>query len=402
MHSLSNKNIILGVCGGIAAYKSADLVRKFVEAGANVQVVMTTSAHKFITPTTFQALSGRPVRNTLFDDDAEAAMGHIELARWADAIIIAPATANTIASIAHGMASDLLTTLCLATQASISIAPAMNKAMWNAIATQTNVELLQQRGVAVFGPGIGEQACKEVGAGRMLEPVEIRAALAKNLAKNDQFLKGKTILITAGPTQEAIDPVRYISNHSSGKMGYAIAEKAAELGAEVTLISGPTQISSPGSIKFVSVISAEQMHDAVMSRVQKMDLFVAVAAVADYRIASMSKQKIKKSSDKLNLTPSKNPDILADVASLINNRPYCVGFAAETNNLDTYAQAKLKNKNLDMIAANLVHNDTDTVFNSDNNALEIFMRDNERISLIKASKQIIAEQLLTIIARKAF
>ncbi len=399
MQQLLNKNIILGVSGGIAAYKSADLVRKLMELGAKVQVVMTASAHEFITPVTFQAISGRSVRDTLFDETAEAAMGHIELARWADYIVIAPATANTIAAITHGLANDLLTTLCLASDAPIAIAPAMNQAMWNAQATQYNIDILQNRGINILGPGVGEQACKEIGAGRMLEPMEIREEIIRHFSTTKQILAGYNILLTAGPTQEAIDPVRFISNHSSGKMGYALAEVAKKMGAKVTLVSGPTQLTAPKGIKVVSVTSAQEMLDAVMLTAHLADIFIAVAAVADYRLNSINQQKIKKSSDVLTLNLVKNPDILSEVSSMSTNRPFCVGFAAETDNLETYAREKLKSKNLDLVAANLITKDQETVFNSDNNALEIFLRDNSRISLSKTNKSRIAEKLLNLIAK---
>lgn len=402
MENLSNKKIILGICGGIAAYKSADLVRRLSEAGAEVQVVMTRHAESFITPMTFQALSGNPVRQSLFDESAEAAMGHIELARWADIILIAPATANFIAELANGLARDLLSTLCLATTADIAVVPAMNQAMWSNVATQENVSRLEQRGISVFGPASGEQACGDVGSGRMLEPLDIRDHVVSHFTEttnNTGLLAGKNILLTAGPTREPIDPVRYISNHSSGKMGFALAEAARDAGANVTVISGPTVISEPTGITIIPVQSAESMLEAVISRTPDTDIFIAVAAVADYRVKETRTEKIKKSDAEMTLTLVKNPDILATVASLKSHRPFCVGFAAETQDLQSYARDKLERKNLDMIAANLVTNDKDSVFNSDSNSLEVFLRDSSQVSLPHASKRHIATQLIALIAK---
>ncbi len=402
MHTLKDKNIVLGVTGGIAAYKSADLVRRLREAGAHVQVVMSAHAREFVTPLTFQALSGYPVRDELFDEAAEAAMGHIELARWADLILIAPATANTIAKLAYGMADNLLTTICLATQASIYVAPAMNQAMWNNQATQGNLTRLSELGIETIGPGSGDQACGETGAGRMLEPVEIRDLLIDRLmpVKSD-ILAGKHVLLTTGPTREAIDPVRYISNHSSGKMGYAMAEAARDAGARVTVVAGPTSIPHPANVSIIPVESAKDMLQAVMKNASSADVFISVAAVADFRLKEIKDQKIKKSSDELNLNLIKNPDILATVAALEGeNRPFCVGFAAETNDLESYARDKLARKNLDMIAANLVTNDSDSVFNSDSNTLEIFLRDNTKVSLEHAPKKVIARQLISLITNQ--
>lgn len=401
MDNLSGKKIILGVCGGIAAYKSADLVRRLSEVGAVVQVVMTAHAESFITPMTFQALSGNPVRQSLFDESAEAAMGHIELARWADMILIAPATANFLAQLAHGLANDLLSTLCLATTADIAVVPAMNQAMWSNGATQKNVSLLESRGIAIFGPASGEQACGDVGSGRMLEPLAIREHVQSYFTapvNSKDTLVGKNILITAGPTREAIDPVRYISNHSSGKMGFALAQAAKDVGGSVTVISGPTVISQPEGITVIPVQSANDMLEEVMSRASDSDVFIAVAAVADYRVKETRHEKIKKSESEMTLTLVKNPDILSEVAGLKISRPFCVGFAAETNDLQTYARSKLERKNLDMIAANLVTNDNDSVFNSDSNTLEVFLRDSSHISLPHAPKHHIASQLIALIA----
>ncbi len=403
MDNLRDKKIILGVCGGIAAYKCADLVRRLSEAGAEVQVVMTAHAESFITAMTFQALSGSIVRQSLFDESAEAAMGHIELARWADIILIAPATANIMAKLAHGLANDLLTTLCLATTADIAVVPAMNQAMWSNAATQANVATLKSHGIAIFGPASGDQACGDVGSGRMLEPLDIREHVDAHfavLAPSDGALAGKSVLLTAGPTREAIDPVRYISNHSSGKMGFALAEAARDAGANVTVIAGPTVISQPSGMTVIAVQSATNMLKEVMSRAEDNDVFVAVAAVADYRIKETSQEKIKKSDVELTLTLVKNPDILAEVAGLKTNRPFCVGFAAETNDLQTYARGKLERKNLDMIAANLVTNDKDSVFNSNSNTLEVFLRNSSHISFPHAPKRQIADQLIALIAKQ--
>ncbi len=398
MNSLAKKKILLGVCGGIAAYKSADLVRKLIEAGAEVQVVMTRHAEEFISSLTFQALSGRPVRQALFDEQAEAAMGHIELARWADLVLIVPASANTIAKLAQGLADDLLSTLCLATRAPIAVAPAMNQAMWENKATQSNMAVLQNRDILVLGPASGEQACGETGAGRMLEPVEIRTLVGELFQKTDQSLAQKRVLLTTGPTREAIDPVRYISNRSSGKMGFALAEAASAAGAEVTVVAGPTSAPSPDSIELVRVESAKQMFDAVMQRAQQSDVFISVAAVADFRLKTAEQEKIKKTQNEITLTLEKNPDILATVAALDKNRPYCVGFAAETQDLHAYALDKLKRKNLDMIAANLVGKDERNVFNSDHNALDIFLRDHRTVSLPRNTKRQLARQLVELIA----
>ena len=400
MNALQNKNLVLGVCGGIAAYKSPDLVRRLVEAGASVQVVMTAHAAEFVAPLSFQAVSGKPARHTLFDEAAEAAMGHIELARWADLILIAPATANTLARLAHGMADDLLSTVCLATRAQVAVAPAMNQAMWAHPATQANIATLRERGVIILGPAEGEQACGETGSGRMLEPLALRDAVAETLASDShQPLQGKRVLITAGPTREPIDPVRYISNHSSGKMGFAIAAAARDAGAEVTLVAGPTQIAPPADVSVTAVESASDMHEAVMEQANSHDIFISVAAVADFRLKETRGEKMKKSADEISLTLVKNPDILADVAGLSSNRPYCVGFAAETNDLETYAADKLKRKNLDMICANLVQSGEESVFNHDDNALEIFLRGGQRISLPSAPKTQLARDLVDLIAK---
>ncbi len=414
MTALQNKKILLGISGGIAAYKSADLTRRLMEWGADVRVVMTAGAQSFITPLTFQALSGNPVHTDLLDPGAEAAMGHIELARWADLILIAPASANTCARLAHGFADDLLSTLCLATDAPVALAPAMNRLMWANPATAHNIATLSARGIHLFGPGSGDQACGEVGAGRMLEPLEIRDEVARHLAKppivnaNHQprqvttksqvdSLTGVRMLITAGPTREPIDPVRYLSNRSSGKMGFAVARAAAAAGADVTLVAGPVHLDTPASVKRVDVVSALDMHTATLAHATNTDIFVAVAAVADYRVADVAQQKIKKSASGMSLTLERNPDILADVAAL-DNGPFCVGFAAETQDVEHYARGKLEKKGLQMIAANHVAQKDNAVFNSDTNALEVFWPGNGHASIPSANKNAVAEQLLALIA----
>lgn len=392
---LENTNIILGITGGIAAYKTPDLVRKLVANGANVRVVLTQSAKEFVSPLALQAVSGNPVSDDLLDKDAEAAMGHIELARWADKLLVAPATANFMAKLTHGLADDLLSTLCLATNAPIVIAPAMNQQMWFAAATQANLKLLTQRKIQVLGPAQGEQACGDVGPGRMLEPLDIVDLLTQE--PTEQVLAGKRITITAGPTREEIDPVRYLSNHSSGKMGYALAIAAQELGATVTLISGPVNLAPPAKIQTVSVSSAQQMHDAVMQTTHNCDIFIGCAAVADYRVQQKTSQKIKKSDSELTLTFVKNPDILSDVAHL-QHAPFTLGFAAETQNLREYALGKLQRKKLNMIAANDVSDNT-IGFNSEQNALSVFWSKGEK-KLDLADKQLLARQLMQLVAQR--
>ena len=394
MERLVNKRILLGVTGGIAAYKSADLVRRLQDAGAEVRVVMTAGACEFITPLTMQALSGHPVHTDLLDPRAEAAMGHIELARWADLVLIAPASANFMARMAHGHGNDLLTTLCLATGAPIALAPAMNQQMWADTATQKNLLILQEKGVRLFGPGSGSQACGEVGPGRMLEPAEI-AQMAAEVFDHD-LLTGLHVVINAGPTREAIDPVRYITNQSSGKMGFAIAEAAAEAGARVTLISGPVNLPTPTRVKRTDVIRAEEMFDACLGAVdQGCDIFIATAAVADYRPTVTADHKIKKSTEEIHLTLVKNRDIVASV-SAHDRRPFTVGFAAETRDVMTYAQAKLENKKLDMIATNDVSGEN-VGFNSDNNALTVIWPGGHKVLPLAAKRQI-AKQLIELIA----
>ena len=351
MGTLVNKRILLGVTGGIAAYKSADLVRRLREAGGQVRVVMTDAATEFVTELTFQAVSGQPVHRHLLDAGAEAGMGHIELARWADALVVAPASADFLARLAQGRGDDLLSTVCLASNAPLAIAPSMNQQMWRNAATQSNIATLRQRGVHVFGPGEGSQACGDVGLGRMLEAVEIVTQTA-GLFENGA-LDGLKVLITAGPTWEALDPVRGLTNKSSGKMGYAVAAAAVEAGAQVTLISGPVALTPPTRLTLIHVLSAQEMHDAVHAQVSDTDIFIGVAAVADYRPAAVAQQKIKKSAEHLTIELVRNPDILASVAAL-KSPPFTVGFAAQTDDLEAAARAKLIAKNVDLIAANLV------------------------------------------------
>ena len=369
MNSLTNKRVLLGVCGGIAAYKSAEIVRRLQDAGASVRVVMTRAAQEFITPLTLQALSGNPVYTELLDPEAEAGMGHIELARWADLLLVAPATANFIAQLVNGDGSDLLNTICLATKARLAIAPAMNQGMWSNAATQANIDTVRARHIAVLGPAVGIQACGDVGLGRMLEPEAIALAAADLFETG--ALAGKTVLITAGPTREAIDPVRYISNHSSGKMGYALANAAQEAGARVVLVSGPVSLSAPDRVHLVSVESANDMLEAVLKWVDKADVFIGAAAVADYRPVAVASQKIKKtaSSSTMTIELTKNPDIIATVAQHAS-RPFTVGFAAETESLIAHAKDKLERKNLDMIIANDVTAEG-IGFNADRNAVTV-------------------------------
>ncbi|MGC3981788.1 MAG: bifunctional phosphopantothenoylcysteine decarboxylase/phosphopantothenate--cysteine ligase CoaBC [Steroidobacteraceae bacterium] len=390
----SIRRILLGVTGGIAAYKSPDLVRRLKEQGAEVQVVMTRGAREFVTEQTFQAVSGLPVRSELWDQAAEAAMGHIELARWADEVLIAPATADFIAQLAHGLAGDLLSTLCLATRAPISIAPAMNQAMWSHPATQANVALLKQRGVRVLGPASGEQACGDVGLGRMLEPTEL-AALFKPSVRGD-LLAGIKAVVTAGPTRERIDPVRFITNRSSGKMGFAVAEALYAAGAEVVLVSGPVNLPTPSGIERVNVECADEMLSAVQQHVAGAQIFIATAAVSDYRAANVACEKIKKSNASMSLELARTPDILATV-SASDAPPFLVGFAAETDNVERNALAKLAGKNLDMIAANKVGDGL--AFDKDDNALTVYWPGGQR-ELCLCSKRDLAGQLVSLIAER--
>lgn len=399
MSQQTNKRVLLGVSGGIAAYKSPDLVRRLRERGHEVRVVMTAGARNFITPLSLQAVSGQPVHTTLLDEQAEAAMGHIELARWADVILIAPASADIIARLAHGLADDLLSTLCLASAAPVVLAPAMNRQMWAAAATQANVKTLRSRGVRLLGPGAGDQACGEVGEGRMLEPVELAANVDALLIADSRepALAGLGVLITAGPTREAIDPVRYISNHSSGKMGYAVAAAARAAGASVILVSGPSELPAPPGVERVNVESAEEMRAAVLARVEGCDVFIAAAAVSDYRPAQRARQKIKKKARELEIALVRNADILAEVAAG-EHPPFTVGFAAETEKLEAHARDKLARKSLDMIAANPVGG-ANLGFAVDTNHLRVFWKDGEA-DLGEASKTELAERLISLVAER--
>jgi phosphopantothenoylcysteine decarboxylase / phosphopantothenate---cysteine ligase len=389
---MQGKRIVLGVTGGIAAYKSPDLVRRLRERGADVQVVMTAGAREFVTPLTFQAVSGRSVRTDLWDSAAEAAMGHIELARWAHLVLIAPASADFLARLATGRADDLLSTLCLATEAPVAVAPAMNRVMWANAATCANVTTLQQRGVQLFGPAEGDQACGEIGAGRMLEPIDL-ADRASTLLPGDGPLQGRCVLITAGPTRERIDPVRFISNRSSGKMGFAVAQAAREAGAEVILVSGPVSLPTPPGVRRIDVESAADMLTAVLCEVEQADIFISTAAVADYRPASAAQQKIKKTSDTMDLSMERTADVLATVAAR-PDRPFVVGFAAETESVEQHARGKLLKKNLDMIAANEVGHDK--AFDCEDNQLIVLWRTGRR-ELGRASKLTLARQLVALI-----
>lgn len=391
MNSLRGKHVLLGVTGGIAVYKSPDLVRRLREAGAEVQVVMTAAAQQFVTPLTFQAVSGHPVRTELWDTAAEMGMGHIELARWADLVLVAPATADFMARLAHGIADDLLTTLCLATEAPLALAPAMNWAMWGNPVTRNNVQRLTDRGVRMLGPGEGELAEGEVGVGRMLEPAEIVAAL--NGAAGTPF-HNVHVLVTAGPTREPVDPVRFLSNRSSGKMGFAVARAAAEAGARVTLVSGPVQLATPKNVRRVDVETAAGMRAAVMREIAGSDIFIAAAAVADYAPAEVAAQKIKKHNAGLQLSLERTPDILAEVATRVP-RPFIVGFSAETEQLEANAREKLEKKRLDMIAANWVG--AGRGFDRDDNALVVYWHDGAA-ELGSASKLELARRLMTLIA----
>ena len=394
MQRLTNKQIVLGISGGIAAYKSAELTRLLKGAGADVRVVMTPSATEFITPLTLQALSGNPVHQHLLDTEAEAAMGHIELAKWADLILIAPASANLMARLTAGQGDDLLTTICLATEAPICLAPAMNQAMWKDSGTQDNAEKLISRGIKLFGPGVGQQACGDTGPGRMLEPEEIVQETANQFETG--ILTGKTLFITAGPTREAMDPVRYISNHSSGKMGYAIAEAAAEAGASVKLISGPVNINAPERTQLIKVESAEEMLSASLEGLESCDIFIAAAAVADYRPTAIAEHKIKKGTEEImELHLVKNPDIVATVAGS-SPKPFTVGFAAETKDVLNYARGKLERKGLDLIIANDVSR-SDIGFNSDENAVTVISQQ-DTLELPQASKRQLAGSLIELIA----
>lgn len=387
---LSGKRILLGLTGGIAAYKAAELVRLFGRSGADVQVVMTSAACGFVTPATMQALSGKHVFTDMWDSRVPNNMGHIELARDRDLIVVAPASADFIAKLANGLADDLLSTLCLARRGPLAVAPAMNVEMWSHPATQRNVAQLRADGVAVLGPASGEQACGDTGMGRMLEASELYAEVVSALTP--KFLEGRRVLVTAGPTYEPIDTVRGITNQSSGKMGYAVAQAAAQAGARVTLVSGRTALPAPASVERVDVVTAREMYDAVMARVKDTDVFIAVAAVADYHVVDARGQKIKRSTGNLKLELAPNTDILGTVAAG-KNAPFCVGFAAETENLRVYAQEKRRKKGIPLLAANLAQE----AFGRDDNALTLFDDDGEHV-LARAPKTVLARQLLSHIA----
>jgi phosphopantothenoylcysteine decarboxylase/phosphopantothenate--cysteine ligase len=397
--NMGSKKLVLGVSGGIAAYKTPELVRRLRERDFDVRVVMTRSANEFVTETTLQAVSGNPVRQNLWDKEAEAAMGHIELARWADLVLIAPATAEIMSRLAAGAATDLLTTLCLATRAPVVIAPAMNNVMWLHAAVQENRQKLLDRGVRILGPEEGDQACGETGPGRMMQPDGIVAALTTPVAvtaAERPLLYGKTVMVTAGPTRESIDPVRFISNRSSGKMGYALAAAAREAGARVSLVSGPVNITAPDGVDLVHVESAKDMFAATHKRIDDVDIFISAAAVADYQPATAETRKIKKSASNMSIDLVRSPDILASVAKL-ENGPFTVGFAAETNNLREYATGKLEDKKLHMIVANKVGNNEG--FDVDANAVDVYWRDGER-SFALAAKSQLAHNLMRLIAER--
>lgn len=392
MQTLAGKKILLGISGGIAAYKCAELTRRLIERGAQVQVVMTQAAQEFITPLTMQAVSGNPVSSSLLDPSAEASMGHIELAKWADLVLLAPATADLIARISAGMGNDLLSTLCLATDAPIAVAPAMNQQMYRNIATQENLATLQRRGFSLWGPASGEQACGDVGPGRMLEPMQLVHHCEDFFQQPD--LSELNIVITAGPTREAIDPVRYLSNYSSGKMGFSIAAAAAKRGANVTLISGPVNLATPAGVTRIDINSATEMHQAALEHAINNHIFIACAAVADFRPAHVANQKMKKQdgNDELVIQLVKNPDIVASIAALTAQRPFTVGFAAETQNVEHYARGKLAAKNLDLICANDVSIQGQG-FNSDTNALHLYWPNGDK-TLPLATKTDLGQQLI--------
>ena len=397
MKSLANKNILLGVTGGIAAYKSAEIVRHLKKSGASVRVVMTKSAEEFITPLTLQALSGNRVSTELLDAEAEAAMGHIELAKWADGILIAPATANTLARISSGRGDDLLSTVTLAFDGPVSLAPAMNQAMWLDKRTQENLEKLIQQDFGICGPGSGEQACGDIGLGRMLEPLEILEIFSLSFSKGAML--GKSILITAGPTQEPIDPVRFITNRSSGKMGYSLAEAAIESGANVTLISGPVNIEPPTNCNLVEIKTAKEMYESVMHHIKGMDVYIGTAAVSDYSPAHINESKLKKdgSNAAMTLELKENQDILKSVSEL-NDRPYVVGFAAETEDLIENAEKKLKNKKLDLIVANDV-SDKEIGFDSDQNEVTLITHKGKEL-IQRQNKKKISKKIIDFISKR--
>lgn len=394
--NFSGKRIVVGITGGIAAYKTIEFIRLLRKAEAEVRVVLTPAAAEFVTPLTLQAISGNAVAQSLLDPQAELAMGHIELAKWADAVVIAPASADFIARFTVGMANDLLSTICLATGAPIFLAPAMNQQMFRQSITQQNLTALKTRGIQLIGPDSGFQACGDVGAGRMSEPAEIFAALSDFFAQS-QDLAGLNVAITAGPTREPIDPVRYISNHSSGKMGFAIAEAFAKRGANVTLISGPVNLATPQNVNRVDVVSAQEMWQAALESAVKNQIFIGCAAVADYRVADVAEQKIKKSGDEMSIKLIKNPDIISDVGHLTENRPFTVGFAAETQNVADYAKDKLQRKNLDMICANDVSGGQ--VFNADDNALQLFWKEGSKTLSLKSKADLAHDLVNEILAQ---
>jgi phosphopantothenoylcysteine decarboxylase/phosphopantothenate--cysteine ligase len=390
---LQGQRVLLGVSGGIAAYKSADLVRRLRDAGAEVRVVITEGARHFVGPTTFQALSGHPVRDSLWDAAAEAAMGHIELARWATRILVAPASADVIARLAAGAADDLLSTLCLASAAPLALAPAMNQQMWAHPATQANLATLRARGVAIFGPAEGDQACGEVGAGRMLEPLQLVDALAANVLP--PRLAGRRVVVSAGPTHEDLDPVRFLGNRSSGRMGFALAAAAAAMGADVALVAGPVGLATPAGVRRVDVRSAAQMREAVLAALPA-DVYLGAAAVADYAPAQARPQKLKKAAETLTLELVRTPDILSEVAAHPRRPRVVVGFAAETQDVEVYARGKLEAKKLDLVAANDVSR-PGVGFDSERNALVVISR-GSRVEIPEASKATVAAALLALVA----
>jgi phosphopantothenoylcysteine decarboxylase/phosphopantothenate--cysteine ligase len=394
MSDIQGRRVLLGVTGSIAAYKSPDIVRRLKDQGAEVRVVLTASAEKLVSPTVFQAVSGEPVRGDIWDEKAEAAMGHIELAKWADLILIAPATANLIAQLAAGSAENLLTTICLASDAPLTLAPSMNQAMWRDAATQANCDVLRKRNVMLIGPDNGEQACGDVGPGRMSEPADIVSRLVRG-GKSGPF-EGLRIMVSAGPTREAIDPVRFVSNRSSGKMGFALAKAAADAGAEVTLIAGPVNLPTPPRVERIDVETTQQMCDAALSRVDKMDIYIGAAAISDYRPKQAAVQKIKKTADTFTLEMVKSPDLLAAIAAL-EDGPFTVGFAAETEKLEQHATDKLNRKKLNMIVANLVGEHL--CFDADDNEVIVLWQEG-RQPLPKLSKQELARQLVDVVATR--
>jgi phosphopantothenoylcysteine decarboxylase/phosphopantothenate--cysteine ligase len=396
MDGLAGQRILLGITGGIAAYKAADLARRLQDAGASVRVVMTEGAQRFVTPLTLQALTGEAVRTTLWDDAAEAAMGHIELARWATRVVVAPASADFIARLAHGLAGDLLGTLCLATESPIALAPAMNRVMWANAATQTNVATLRERGIVLLGPAEGDQACGEVGAGRMLEPLQIVAALAA--LGPTGALAGARLLVSAGPTCEDLDPVRFLGNRSSGKMGFALAAEAAAMGARVTLVAGPVSLPTPLGVRRIDVRRALEMRDAVLASLPGQDVYIGAAAIADYMPAQSAPQKIKKGAETMQLELVRTPDVLAEVARHAERPRLVVGFAAETEQLERNALAKLRDKNLDLIAGNDVAA-PGLGFGSDDNALHVYSASG-RQDIPRGSKPVVARALLDLIAAR--